>query len=829
MTNTRTTIERALELVLVTLITASLCGLLLAILGVFKAPQSVLVGIIGASFYAVLTRKDVGKAGLRPRASGWHVLGLLLVGLIFRLPPSDYVSGGQDQGVYVNIAAHIVHSGGIAIDDRVRSKLDGSSAAGTYDQDNAVGGDFLLGIFQRGEGADKTLQFQFYHLFPVIMALAGGTLGLGASVYALTALSLLSILFFYVLALEVTQRPRVAAVAAFLLAINPLHAFFSRFPVSEVPTLCFTLAASWLLVRMWRNHAETDPGHQRLWWGILSAAALGCAFLTRISGFMYMPVVFLIGGAVCLWEVDRPTRRMFLLWTLLVNAVFALSVLYGYAYSPIYTKFQFEVSFGSYLGLHWRVWILSLWALGILALAALYVSGHEARFAKPLRNVVSTGDRCMGALLLLALALGLYRLYQLGWSERYATDAWLSQRWHIARTGAGVFSFSSFVVAAEYSSPFVLALFMALAWKRELPGVLRILLAFVLLFHFYLTGPQWLIPYQPYYARYLVSEYVPYVILFVVSAYPFIRSSTYRGLALWMFALGGIWSLALSIGQLRANEQHAMAQSYQRIASRIGDDDLLLLDTDTLSLPHQLIEMPFMLRYGRHVARISRGSLENGHYLNGLQTRFDGLYLLSGKSIPPESFQLVDSVHFREVVAEQSNHPPLRSNVRNQGRTYLYMRASGVTLPGDWTPVVPNGASSNIFVDGWSIPESWGIWSDGSEAFVDIPKSFARGGRPNLLELAVKPFITAGHPRQRVLITVDGGKIRELSLASPAVIDIPLESDQSSATERYRVRFDLPDAVTPKEAGVSSADPRRLAIGVTSVRVASDPAPTQPR
>lgn len=819
---TKISIDRALELVLSGLTAASLSGLLFAAMGIFKAPQALLCGLVGALVYALATRDQDGLARPRSGASGWHVLLLLLVAIFFRLPPSNYVSGGQDQGVYVNIAAHIVHSGGLSVDDRVRDRLGDAPEASTYDQDNAaVNGDFLLGIFQRGEGGEKALQFQFYHLFPVVMALVGGVAGLDASVYALTALSLLSILLFYCLALELTQRLGVAVGAALLLALNPLHAFFSRFPVSEVATLCFTVGSGWLLLRMWRSSEDRNLARQRWGWVVLSAAAMGCAFLTRISGFMYIPSVFLIAGAALLSDMDRLTRRMFLFWALLVNAAYALSICYGYAYSSIYTSFQLQFAFGKYLGPHWSAWIISLWILALLGLTALYLSGPKVRQAELLRSLLYRGDRWLGGLVLLAIVAASYKLYQLGWTERYFGDPWLAQRWHIAGAGAGVFRFSSIVVAVEYLSPFLFVLFVAMAWKRNLPGALRILLAFVLIFHFYLAGPQWLIPYQPYYARYLVSEYVPYLILFVASATPFVASGAVRNSALVMLVLGGAWSAVLSAGQLRANEQHGMAESYQRVASHVGVDDLLLLDVETLSLPYQLIEMPFILRYDRHVARVSRANLGDLRYLNGIQKKFDSLYVLSGDAAPPQGFQPVDAVHFREWVAEQGVSPPLRSTVRNQGRTYLFVRPVPAMLPGDWTPVAA-AASSNLFGNGWSVPEPWGMWSDGPEASIDVPAVLLNHNQANILELAVRPFVTTSHPRQRVLVSVDGKTVSELQLETSDTISISLGNTRQSAAEPLHVRFEFPDAVTPQAAGLNSADGRRLAIGLMSLRVRSN-------
>jgi Dolichyl-phosphate-mannose-protein mannosyltransferase len=820
-------IERPLKLILVALISAGLGGLLLAVIGIFKAPQAALIGIAVSVAYAHLTRSS--DSGIQvPR---WHLLALLVAAVFFRLPPVNYVSGGQDQGVYVNVAAHIVHSGGIAIADPVLEKLNGSSASKIYAEENApVSGDFLLGIFHQSTPSGGALQFQFYHLFPIFMALIGGIFGLDASVFALTLLSILSVLFFYCLALRLTDRPGTALSAAMLLAVNPLHAFFSRFPVTEVPSLCFSLAASWLLVRFWRDGGEAESAARRWWEMLLSAGALACAFLIRMSGFMYAPIILLIGVVACLYAQDKLTRRLVVVWVFLVNAIYAATVVYGYAYSSTYVRFQLDFAFGKYLGPHWGFWVILLWVLSLLGLAVLYGGNPERKGHIRLRRFAEIGRRLMGPLTIAVLAVLLYKLYVLGWTDHYAGDPTLAQRWKIAQTGFGVFSFSSLVVAAEYVSPLLLLLFFGLTWARRLPGALSVLLVFVLMFLFYLVAMQWLIPYQPYYARYLVSEFVPYLILFVVLAIPYISGRALRHAAVVTLVVGGAYTALLSVGQLRASEQQGMAETYQRIASHVGYNDILLLDTETLSLPYQLIEMPFMLRYDRYVARISQRSLIDVPYLNGLQDRFDEIYLLSGSATPPPSFRPADVIRFREWVAEQGLHPPLSSSLRNQALTYLYVRTGGVILPDEWVEIgklegiSPSNGWRKLFAKGWSIPESWGMWSDSTRARIVVPE-VAEGGRHLArLELAVKPFVTSHHSRQRVRATVDGDAIFEWDLTQARIIVIPLETIPRTQVGSHIVELDFPDAVTPSDAGLDSADPRQLALGLVSARLVTSSA-----
>lgn len=815
--------DRLLELMLVALVACGLGGLLLSVVGIFKAPQAFVFGLGVTALYARLTRNREGVP--EPAcASGWHLAALVLFALFFRLPPINYVSGGQDQGVYVNIAAHVVHTGGIAFDDRVSGRIKDPATAATYRAENAaVNGDFLPGLFERDGQAVPRFQFQFYHLFPVYMATVGGLFGLDASVYALTLLAVLSVLYVYALTLALTGRRKVALAAALLLAVNPLHAFFSRFPVTEVAELCFTAAAAWLLVAGWQQARVS--GRVR-WPGLLlSVAALACAFLVRMSGFMYIPTILLIGTVAAIHESNAAARRVVLVWALLANAAYAASVVYGDLYSTVYARWELNSAFGRMLGPHWRPIVLALWAAGILVMVGLHALDFQHAHVQRLRRALERSGRWLGLVAIAALAIGLYKLYTLGWTDRYAADPWFAQRWQIAGTHLRVFRYSSVVVAAEYTGILIPILFLLLAFSRRLPGVLVVLLAFVLMFLIYLVGPQWLVPYQPYYARYLVSEFVPYMIVFVVAAVPFIAGRVARRAAIAALVASAAYAAILSVGQLRANEQHGMAASYDRIASRIGDDDLLLLDMASLPLPYQLVEMPFVLRYDRDVARITAHGLADVHYLNGLQRDYDRLFLLSGSAAPPPGFVPVDSVRFREWVADQGVHPPIRSAVRFAGRTYLYMRPGASIVVGEAVKVGSLGGASSsnewnaMFTRGWSIPEAWGMWSDGSEAQIAVPVTLVDGQRPALLTLEVQPFTTPSHPRQHVEINVDGAPVYAGDLGTVTTLRIPLSKRPATRETRYIVTLALPDAATPREAGSPSGDPRRLAIGLLSIRL----------
>ena len=241
-------VDRLLELVVVWVLAISGIGLLATVFGYFLVPQIVLAATLSTGIYAWrVKRVEASDAKWAPKWT--HVVLLLLVCLFFRVPAFNYVLGGQDEGLYVNMAHYIERTGGIDVRDTVLEKLQGSPFVERYLSENRhiraysgplAGGDFVAGVYVKGP-TDSRLSFQFYHLFPIWMALFDGLLGGAFAVYALTFFSLLSLVFMHRLALVMTDSARAALIAGLLLAVNPLHAFFSKFPVTEVPTLAFSL------------------------------------------------------------------------------------------------------------------------------------------------------------------------------------------------------------------------------------------------------------------------------------------------------------------------------------------------------------------------------------------------------------------------------------------------------------------------------------------------------------------------------------------------------------------------------------------------------------
>lgn len=120
---------------------------------------------------------------------------------------------------------------------------------------------------------------------------------------------------------------------------------------------------------------------------------------------------------------------------------------------------------------------------------------------------------------------------------------------------------------------------------------------------------------------------------------------------------------------------------------------------------------------------------------------------------------------------------------------------------------------------GWSVPESWGTWSDGSlaELYFAVPDDL------HSIQIEANALISAKYPQQKVLVKINDELVQTVMLTQPSGnridITIPLAlQEKIKKTGLLRLKFELPDAVSPKEIGMNE-DGRKLALGLISITV----------
>jgi len=818
-------VDRVLELVVVWVLVVSVLGLLTTLAGHFLAPQIAIAATLLTGVYAWRLQPI---ATLAARAPEWtHVVLLLLVCLFFRLPAFNYVLGGQDEGLYVNIAHYIERTGGIDVRDTVLEKLQGTPFVDRYLSENRhiraysgplKGGDFVSGVYIKGPTSTRLI-FQFYHMFPVWMAIFAGLFGSPFAVYALTFFALLSVVFMHRLALALTDSPQAALIAGLLLALNPLHAFFSKFPVTEVPTLAFSLIGFTYLARYW----AADPRLRHRRWLLLSMLSFGVLFVTRISGFMYIPFLIAMAVASAAVDTDRVRQRAIQFWVLGVTVLYIVSVAYGLHWSGQYAKDIYRLSFERIFPRHWQAGVATIVMLMLSIWFVLVTLAQGRRRAQVERFVVSPVLRALGLVVVAGLTLGVYKIYQLGWTSRFVGDPSLDTTWALAGSHWRALRASSLAALFVYLGPILPLAFLGVVLRRQSEPRHEFLRLFVGGFLVYVLVLQWIVPYGPYYARYLLSEAVPYMLLFTVVVWTRMPTGLARRALSAVLAITLIYSAGATAAQLGKNESGGLYKSLSQLLAPVDRADVVLLDVMGPGLPdNSELKTPIVFTFGLPAVTVSEASLANPAYLGALNARYDDVFMISPSAVPPKGFGYVGRTRVRVKAFEWNHSFPHKTFVREDMDLYLYRLTTAIFPLSHEESFAAPGAWTNWLASGWSTPESAGVWSSGTHAEVVIdPRQLPRVKQGLRLSFKVAGLVTPAYPQQRIQVSVNGVAIAPVTVTYPqreSRLQMVVSTSDLHVMRKIRIDLHLPDATTPKAIGINT-DERVLGIMLETLTI----------
>jgi hypothetical protein len=144
-----------------------------------------------------------------------------------------------------------------------------------------------------------------------------------------------------------------------------------------------------------------------------------------------------------------------------------------------------------------------------------------------------------------------------------------------------------------------------------------------------------------------------------------------------------------------------------------------------------------------------------------------------------------------------------------------------VLHPGDIVDFAgSNPAAADLAGAGWSVQESWGRWMAGGTTYLAfrIPD---HGPEDVRISMSVMPFALPSHPVQRVEVEVNGRQLPMQTLkGGDSQLDFAIPADAIGADRLIRLKFLLPDSVSPSSLGMPT-DERLLSIGVKALRVGS--------
>ncbi len=558
-------------------------ALILAELQLFTLPRLVAVqGILTLPVVGFWLQSEVRAGTLLKsiRSLGRPATVLALAGVVAGLwvwvigPPSEYLIGGRDHGVYVNTGVHIARSGGILIDDEALRLAPAASRPlltnpavdtfqagfpGPWSEGQRISG-FTIRDLDRG-----IITPHAFHLYPAWFAVFYAAGGLDFLLWPTVGFALLGLWGVALTAGRLYGRP-VAAAALALLATNLVQAWFARYPTAEIllqPLFWGGLLAAILWLRTGSRYAAVLAG---LAFGLTHLAKLDTVFIPigllvffsvrRLSGrrqpgaaFFWIPYGLLLAHAAVhalaistIYSIDHAVRT--LLPGFLANPLAAAAA--GHTY-PVDILTQLWRENGSTL--------LLLAVLGGLAVVGLWLASRRLAPADPGPWKFPWGQRA-AALLLAAALIGLFLLDgtpfelvgsvvvgQMGW---YLTPlalglALLGFSLRLAETSDGVELFALWMVLINIAPFFALGMGTAADhfWtiRRFVPVFVPAVLLFapVGLSRWRLAWPAGRLVDRPV----LMAGVLLLAVLFFRQTYPFTGRAEYDGLTGQLTELAG--------------------------------------------------------------------------------------------------------------------------------------------------------------------------------------------------------------------------------------------------------------------------------------------------
>src|SRR6185437_9145392 len=427
-----------------------------------------------------------------------------------------------------------------------------------------------------------------------------------------------------------------------------------------------------------------------------------------------------------------------------------------------------------------------------------------------------------------ALCLGLFKIYRLGWTDHYLTDPWLGTMWKLADQHWTTASASSLWALVVFMGPLLPLAFLALTTVRRRHAPTIFLFWFVSGFFAYIAVLQWILPYLPYYSRYLASELVPYCILLIACMWGALPTGFCRALLTMAIAISGLYAVRVSAAQVGKNENDGAYAALARIMMPVGPGDLVLLRAPPENgFDQSQLKTPLLYTFNREVVTVSSSDLSDTGYLSKLDSLYNNVYLLQAEGAPPLGFKLVTSTGFT-VMKYRWTHSFPRKLQSGPNVVLDLFQMEYLRLPVKASATFSSaGVGARWLGAGWGSPENWGTWSNGTHAVLRVdPRDLPDVDGALSLQIHANVFVTPSHPTQHVTVAVDGTQVGQYTVTYPQaqlVMTVPFGHVDVESSRRIVVGFETPDAVSPLSLGVSR-DGRDLALGLISARIESSPA-----
>jgi hypothetical protein len=441
------------------------------------------------------------------------LLVVLVIGTGIRLDPSPYLHGGQDQGIYVNVGHHMARTGRLRPVDRVMAGnvagVSSEAILGAHKIVEQPEGSPLVGVREGRwiaglhveDASEGRIVPAFFHLLPVWFALAELDFGFARSTWPLVLFASLSLLAAFALghrlaagdATNPEDRARgiaVGLIAATSLAVHPLDLWISTFTVTENLARAALLGAAALSLEAGRAERRGESGAVLL--GALAGLLFAAGTFTR--GSMLALAIVLALVLVLVRRGSAPRSHTALLVALVVGTTLAAvqAILHSWPYFFSAASNHFYVPRMQPRKAEAVAWAVVAGAL-VLSLDRL-VLWARGRWLK----LDDHTDRVARFFALSAVLLSMVAVVVRAFD---GSDDYAANQQVVA-------------VLLRYCGPVGLALgaagLLAGAWRADAKQLVWVLLAAVILLG---TAQKHGIRYEFYYARYLVGDVIPVLVI----------------------------------------------------------------------------------------------------------------------------------------------------------------------------------------------------------------------------------------------------------------------------------------------------------------------------
>jgi hypothetical protein len=574
----------------------------------YSFERLLLIDSVAAVFAIIIFRTRLLLRPLRVFSATAVVPLALVVFCAMRFsPPSEYVMGGKDPGVYISEGIQIAQRGTLIAHDPVIAALPGFARELFIPRyrlpDGTPRTDYyssrFMGFFVKDPDSGAVIG-QFPHLFPASVAVGYGINGLSGALHTVSAWAILGILAVYFLAARLFGRVT-AAVAAAMLALNVVEVWFARYPNAEVvmQTLLFAV-----LLGNARAHVDGDR-----FFGPVAGALLGLLLFLRFDAVLGVAGLAL-GIAVGMFAGQKPR----------------LSMAVGFALFALPATYYFFVPMRAYADLP-IVWVSALpgWQTALIA-ATVVLGVVLLRVSADQPGVSAAIVRYLPLALTATLCVsGVYALVfrhpggRLAIHDAYALRTYADYYVTLPALVAAMLGFAIQARRAFWKDP---AFFVTVALFA--------------LFVFYKIR---IVPEHFWAARRFLPIVLPGTLVFAAAA-AFGYAGTGWRLRLLRPALGTIFVVLLGSRYLHASRPVAEHVEYaglvprlEQLAGRVATDDLLIVEGRDAGSDVHVIALPLAYIYAKNVlllqsARPDKPTL--AEFVEWAHTKYNRVLFLGG-------------------------------------------------------------------------------------------------------------------------------------------------------------------------------------------------------